>query len=123
MGKISEHYKREEFQCKCNCGFNAVDFELLEVMEKIRKYWGRPVLVHCADRCLQHNRSVGSKDTSKHVRGLACDFHIEEISHINVYNHLEKMFHDKYGIGVYDWGVHIDVRPDKARWDERTEKN
>lgn len=118
--KVSKHFKRDEFKCKCNCGFDSVDTELLEVIESIREYFGRPIMTHCANRCLQHNRFVGSKDTSKHIMGLAVDFHIEGIEHENVYKHIDKMYADTYGIGIYNWGIHVDVRTEKMRWDERT---
>jgi uncharacterized protein YcbK (DUF882 family) len=86
MGDISTHFSRSEFECHCNndCGFNAVDIDLLNMLEQVRTHFGRPVIIHCACRCLEHNRSVGSKDTSQHIKGLAADFHINGIDHQDI---------------------------------------
>ena len=116
MGNISAHFSRSEFACSCGCGFDACDIELVDVMEKVREHFGRPVIVHCACRCLEKNKSVGSKDTSKHIRGIACDFHIDGISNLEIAAYIETIMPDFGGIGIYNWGVHADVRNSKARW-------
>ena len=118
MGDISEHFNRSEYSCSCGCGFDAVDKELNEIMEKIRSNFG-PVQVHCACRCLKHNQEVGSKDTSQHVRGLAADFHINDINNESIIYYANELLPNKGGIGIYDWGVHVDVRKTRARWDHR----
>ena len=33
-----------------------------------------------------------------------------------LYDELNKRFPNKYGLGLYSWGVHVDVRENKARW-------
>lgn len=118
--KVSENFTRKELKCKCNCGFDSADIELLEVLQKIREFYKKPVSVHCANRCLQHNRSVGSKDTSKHIRGIAADFNIDGIDNQFIFEYLSLMYPETYGIGIYDWGIHVDIRTEKSRWDERT---
>ena len=121
MGDISKHFSRHEFRCKCsnNCGFEAVDIELIKILEKVRAHFGEPIIVHCGCRCIQHNRSIGSKDTSKHTKGIACDFHIKGILPDIINAYLEAIMADWGGLGVYDTFNHIDVRSTKARWDSR----
>lgn len=34
--------------------------------------------------------------------------------------HIETYAAGTNGVGLYDWGIHWDPRPNKARWDERT---
>ena len=46
-----------------------------QILEPIRAKWG-PVIVHSGFRCKALNDAVGSKDTSQHMRGEACDFHV-----------------------------------------------
>jgi zinc D-Ala-D-Ala carboxypeptidase len=44
-------------------------------MEAVRvRLGGAPVLISSGYRCIELNRALGSKDTSQHVRGEACDF-------------------------------------------------
>lgn len=43
-------------------------------MQEIRNLLGFPVKINSGYRCLELNRAVGSKDTSQHVLGQACDF-------------------------------------------------
>jgi hypothetical protein len=33
---ISENFARSEFRCKCGCGLDTVDTELLRLLENIR---------------------------------------------------------------------------------------
>lgn len=44
------------------------------LMENVRKLLGVPVLITSGFRCSTLNKLIGSKPSSKHVQGLACDF-------------------------------------------------
>jgi uncharacterized protein YcbK (DUF882 family) len=116
MGDISKNFNRSEFACKCGCGFDAVDKELVCVLELVRKNFNAPVIINSACRCLEHNRSVGSKDTSQHVKAKAADIVVKGVKPQFVYDYLNDIFSDKYGIGNYKTFTHIDVRDKKARW-------
>ena len=37
MAQLSQYFKRSEFACKCGCGFNVVDTELLDVLIDVKK--------------------------------------------------------------------------------------
>ena len=124
--KISDNFYRDEFRCLCGCGFDAVDKELLEVVEDVREHFNSPVFIVQLDlprsrngsacRCLPHNRSIGSNDSSMHVRGKAADIKVDDVSPTLVYEYLIERYPEKYGIGLYLTFVHIDVRESKARW-------
>lgn len=43
-------------------------------METVRLLLGKPITVSSGYRSIEVNRSLGSKDSSQHVRGEACDF-------------------------------------------------
>ena len=47
------------------------------------------------------------------------DFHIEWVPDQTVYNFADKILGNTGGLGIYNWGIHIDDRPVKARWDYR----
>lgn len=120
MGDISKHFDRSEFACSCNCGFDTVDYELLNVLEDVRTHFNAQLKINSAARCLNHNRSIGSKDTSQHVQAKAADIAVKGIEPRGVQNYLIRKYQDKYGIGRYDTFSHIDVRSTKARWDKRS---
>jgi uncharacterized protein YcbK (DUF882 family) len=120
MGDISTHFNRSEYACKCGCGFDAVDKELNSIQEKTRDKFG-PIHNNCACRCLEHNRSIGSKDTSQHIKGMAVDFYINGVELQEIKDYVETLLIDRGGIGIYDTFIHIDVRQKKARWDHRND--
>lgn len=120
MGDISEHFDRTEFACKCGCGQDTVDTELLDVLERIRGYYGEAVYINSGNRCKTYNKSIGGAPASRHIVSKAADISMLSIPVEDVYTMLSTRYSDKYGIGVYDSWVHIDVRPEPARWDKRT---
>ena len=118
MGDLTENFSRWEFACRCGCGFDVVDWELLNLLQDFRRHFGRKIAIHSGARCESHNRDreVGGEPDSQHLIGKAADFSVQGISPAAVYLYLKSRFPDKYGIGFYAWGVHFDVRHEKARW-------
>jgi uncharacterized protein YcbK (DUF882 family) len=117
MGDLSEHFSRFEFGCRCGCEFNSVDAELLHVLEKdVRGYYNKVVAVTSGCRCFAWNDYVDGTEDSLHLVSKAADIAVENTLTLAVYHYLDNKFPDKYGIGLYDNWVHIDVRPQRARW-------
>jgi zinc D-Ala-D-Ala carboxypeptidase len=73
MYKLSEHFSREEFACKCGCGFDRISPVLIERLELARGMAGVPFIVNCGCRCGPHNATVGGKPKSAHLQGEAVD--------------------------------------------------
>ena len=113
MNIINSHFSRAEIACHCGCGFDSVDAELLDLMEKIRDIIG-PYVPNSVCRCIVHNRNVGSTDLSQHVRAKACDVPCDDPNAL--YDILDDLYPDTYGLGIYESFVHVDVRSVKARW-------
>lgn len=116
MGDISKHFDRREFACSCRCGFDAVDAELLAVLEGIREHFGQPVSITSGCRCEAHNRAVGGETRSQHMLGKAADIHVRSTAPKLVFDYLHSKYPAQYGIGQYTSWVHIDVREGCARW-------
>ena len=120
MSKISPHFSREEFSCNCGCGFDAIHLPLLEMLEKIRVHFGKPLKTTSVNRCLDHNRRCNSKDTSQHVRGVAADIKMKGVTPQELYDYIQESI-DPNGLGIYKTWIHIDDRTGSyARWDKRT---
>ena len=113
---FSPYFKRTEFACKCGCGFDSVDAELLQALTKIREHFNAPIEITSGNRCAKHNATIGGEEKSAHIRGLACDFKVKGVDHSTVEAFLESCYGDRYGIGSYPNRTHLDVRETKARW-------
>lgn len=119
MGDLSKNFSRKEWECKCGCGFNTVDAELIKVLqEDVRDYYKKPVTItpNGGCRCHIHNIACGGSNKSQHIQGKAADIKVEGISPEVIYFYLCKKFPGKYGFGLYKTFVHVDVREDEARW-------
>lgn len=88
---------------------------LVIILEKMRCKCGKPLIINSGYRCNQHNANIGGAKNSYHTLGDAADVAAppgtspEELALI-----AEKAGAD--GIGIYPWGVHVDVRGYSARW-------
>lgn len=114
MDKISANFSRHEFACKCGCGFDTVDTELIMLCNMVRFVNKGPVVVLSGCRCPAHNATKGGAENSQHLIGRAADLRVDDPD--TVYEFLDRTFPDKYGFGRYPWGVHVDSRKEKARW-------
>lgn len=71
--KLSANFTVKEFACKDGSDSVLVDTALVEVLQKIRDYFGKPVIINSAYRTPEHNRKVGGSSGSYHVKGMAAD--------------------------------------------------
>jgi uncharacterized protein YcbK (DUF882 family) len=117
--QINDFFHRDEFECKCGCGFDAVDIELLVVLSDVRLHFNTPVIITGGNRCKKHNKREGGAKRSQHIFAKACDFKVVDINPNLVYEYLEEKYPNKFGIGRYSGRTHIDVRLNRTRWDNR----
>lgn len=114
-----KYFKRNEFRCKCGkCGGFPVEpsEELALILEKIRKYFGKPVIINSGIRCATHNANVGGASASQHLKGTAADIVVNGIDPERVAKYAETLLPQTGGIGKYKTFTHIDVRSVMARW-------
>ncbi len=119
MGDISTHFSRKDFTCHCGCGLTIINTTLLSRLEAVRNHFNSPVIVECTCRCPAHNKMVGGEPKSKHLSGEAADIKVVGVSPDTVWKYFEESFPNTGGLGRYNTFTHIDVRPEKARWDFR----
>lgn len=118
MGNISKYFSRSEIACKCGCGLDTMDSETLMVADDCREYAGKSITPSSGARCLEHNRNIGSKDSSQHVKCRAMDLPVDDP--LALYIYLCERYPGKYGFGVYETFVHIDTKTGPARrWQNR----
>jgi len=115
-----KYFKRLEFACKCNCGFDTVDYELAEVLDDVREHFGKPVTITSGCRCDAHNAKVGGAKNSVHKTGQAADFRVKDVHADDVAMYLHNKYPNKYGIGRYVGRTHVDTKSGvPRRWDKR----
>ena len=115
--KLSDNFWLSEFVCKCGCNQVVINENHIKKLQFMHEHFGVSISPYSAYRCLTHNRSIGSKDTSQHLLG-ATDFHkIKGYTLQDLWTYADVNFD---GVGFYNWGAHIDTRGFKARWDKRT---
>ena len=106
---LSPHFGRSEFACKCGCGFDTVDTELLRILENIRGYFDKPVYITSACRCIAHNEAEGGTNNSQHLKGRAADVIVKGVEPDDVAAFLETiLLHG--GVGRYSTFTHVDCR-------------
>lgn len=128
MGNVSQNFSRSEFRCNgieeinCGCGRDAVDVDLVNALETIRRDMagGSPVQINSGNRCHLWNthHKVNGSPHSQHLLGKAADFWFPrgDVDLEEVYAQMDDRWPKKYGMGLYRRFIHLDVRPLRARW-------
>ena len=117
-----EYFTRDEFRCKCGgkyCnGYPAEpDERMVRIADAIRKRIGKPITVNSGLRCKTHNANVGGVSNSQHLYGTAADLGCPSgCTPSQMASIAEEIMGETGGIGIYSWGIHIDTRSTKSRW-------
>lgn len=117
-----QFFSRTEFRCPCGrCGGFPVEPQesMVRTVDEIRRRLGVPVSIVDSGgsgvRCAAHNAEVGGVSNSQHLFGLAADLH-SAASPAEMKAVAENVMGHTGGIGLYDWGIHVDTRSGYARW-------
>lgn len=119
---LSEHFKVREFAC--NDGSDVVFIHpILPVWcEEMRNINGpfSPKNEGSAYRTVSYNASIdGAASYSRHCWGTAVDIPAKNATPEELYALAEQIMGGTGGLGIYDWGIHMDPRSVKSRWDSR----
>ncbi len=114
--KVSANFNVKEFACQDGSDPVFIDSELIEVLQKIRSHFGKPVAITSVYRTPSHNQYVSGTTFSQHQYGKAADIQISGISPKKVAAYAEALLPRSGGIGIYKTFTHIDVRATKSRW-------
>jgi hypothetical protein len=79
------------------------------ILEPIRAHYNRPVIIHSGFRCEELNAAVGGSKTSRHMQGMAADFHIAGVL-------LDEAFAWLWKESDIPFGQLIDERRSNSRW-------
>jgi len=110
-GQLTEHFYKKEFDCKCGCGTGQINKVLVDKLEMARRDYQQPMRINSGIRCLDHNRSIGSRDTSSHIKCVAADISCKGMEDRHkLVSILLKYFKR---IGVHKEFIHVDVDNEK----------
>jgi len=139
MGNLTKNLSRHEFECKCGCGFDTVDYGVVVMIQDGADYFAKKyeskiiVSITGGNRCKEHNEVVqkeanknyvpySSKSTHMDAKGADHKFYFydngtkAQIPPLVVYDYYDKKYPNSHGIGLYSNRVHGDSRTKKARW-------
>lgn len=118
-----EYFDKAEFACKCGgryCnGYPAdIDMTMVKYADEIRRRIGKPLSVNSGLRCPIHNMNEGGVSDSQHLCGTAVDLGCPfgGVTPAKMAEIAEDVMDHGGGIGIYSWGIHIDTRKTKSRW-------
>ena len=118
---ISEHFGVWEFKCKDNSRVIVLSKALVELLEKVREHFKRPVVINSGYRTVQYNSQLpNSSPKSQHTLGKAADIRVTGVSPANVYAYLNQLYPNSHGLGIYNTFVQVEKKKRKSRWDYRT---
>lgn len=118
--RLSEHFVRREFMCKCGCALCKPHPALFPALELLRHHIGdRPIIINSGHRCAAHNKEVGGSRNSQHLHGRAADIRCPGRTSEELF--IAALHVPQFrlsGIGVYKTFLHVDVRGYKSRWQD-----
>ena len=109
-----KYFDREEFRCKCGgkyCdGFPAEpEKKLLQLADRVREHFGKPMRVSSGVRCEIHNAHVGGVSGSRHKYGTAMDFCIDGMPASVVLPYVQAQPETNYAYAIDSNYIHMDV--------------
>jgi uncharacterized protein YcbK (DUF882 family) len=117
--QLSPNFKVADFRSKDGSDVILINPALIELLEKIRKHFGRQITITSGYRTPAYNaKCPGAVKNSHHTYGNAADIKIQGLSPNEIHEWI-KDWHQG-GLGLYKNFVHVDVRntlgQDIARW-------
>jgi len=118
----TSYFRLSEFRCKCGrkeCDAVLMNTGFMLKVNSLRSLYGKPMYPNSGSRCHFWNEHEGGSPKSQHVLGMAADFkEFDKKKQAKISELAEKLGFG--GIGLYDWGVHVDDGPRGRRWDFRS---
>jgi zinc D-Ala-D-Ala carboxypeptidase len=111
-----KYFKKSEFKCQCGgkyCnGYPAnINPKLVDILEKLRAYFGKPITITSGLRCRKHNAAVGGVSNSMHQYGKAADIYIAGVDKAKIKAKAYELgaAYCYYGTAGMGEAVHINV--------------
>ena len=116
---VSPHFRVREFACKDGSDVVLIHPLLPVWAEALRTINGafEPTSSY---RTVSYNASIkDASPKSKHCQGIAMDVPAVKATPEELYDLALTLVGESGGLGIYPWGIHMDCRKIKSRWDYR----
>ena len=113
---LSKNFQVKEFACKDGSDPVFISAELVDLLQKIRDHFERPVTITSGFRTAKHNKAEKGATYSQHLYGTAADIKVAGVNPADIASYAETLLPNSGGIGRYKTFTHVDVRPTKSRW-------
>ncbi len=105
---MAQWFKDSEFYCKCGCGRNNIEPDLVMLLDEARELANTTFKITSGCRCAKHNRRVGGSAGSSHLKGLAAD--IAASSSKKRFAILQALHMAGFSrIGIHKRFIHVDI--------------
>lgn len=133
-GKLTPHFSAEEYAVHQaeDCAITREAMKHAEMLEEFRQWLKRPMTVNAWYRTAKYNKKVGGNASSSHLRGVATDISMPNISQTTFIKYAKKWkaLCKKHGVvgeaGLYTWGIHLGSHVTYSssfyHWDSRSGK-
>lgn len=114
--KLSANFQVKEFACSDGSDTIFISSLLVNILQKVRDHYGKPVHINSAYRTEVHNAKIGGATYSQHKYGTAADIYIDGVTPKELAAYIDTLLPSSGGIGIYSNFVHVDVRRVKSRF-------
>jgi uncharacterized protein YcbK (DUF882 family) len=110
-----KYFKYDEFDSPDELGSGKnMNYEFLEMIDKARALYGKPIIVTSGFRTESHNEKVGGVESSSHLKGLAVDVACAESK--DRFEMLTALLEVGFNrIGVASAFIHVDIDKNKSQ--------
>jgi uncharacterized protein YcbK (DUF882 family) len=105
--QLGKYFRANEFRSRDGYPIVLVHPSLIVLLNTIRRYFDKPVIVNSGYRTRSHNRAIGGARYSYHCLGMAADIWVPGVSIIDLYS--LALGNNVGGIGIYNNFIHLDV--------------
>ena len=110
-----KYFNYDEFDSPDELGSGKhMDQDLLDMIDRARALYGKPIVVNSGFRTKDHNKKVGGVSSSSHLKGLAID--VACVRSKDRFEMLTALLEVGFNrIGVASTFIHVDVDKNKSQ--------